>query len=126
MKNDPPLVELPRANKEMVEQYVRASVPGATESEIASRVAEVLMTDALGRAIHAGRHPGGLLDMPKCVRTNSAGIVEDVPYGYEDPTQPTDDCSCEMVAGGLVTMMKLQEMQAGPQIVLPPGKTNHH
>lgn len=125
MLKDPPLIELPRAQKDMVEQYVRAAVPLATKEEVASRVAEVLMTDALGRAIHAGRHPGGLLDMPKCVRTNSAGIVEDVPYGYENPTQPTDDCTCEQVAGGLVTMMKLQEAQA-TQIVLPPGKTNHH
>lgn len=128
MKNDPPLIALPRANKSMVEQYVRTAMPTATESEVASRVAEVLMTDALGRAVHEGRHPGGLLDMPKCVRTSSAGIVEEVPYGYENPTAPTDDCDCEMIAGGLVTMMKLQEMQAAQasQIVLPPGKTNHH
>lgn len=128
MQNDPPLEELPRPTAELVEAYVRQIMPTATKQEIASRVAEVIMTDALGRAIHHGRTPGGLLDMPKCVRVTMANTVQEVPYGYDDPTKPTNNCTCEQVAGGLITIMKMLEQRDAQQhrIVLPPGQTNHH
>ena len=126
--NDHPLDELPRPTPELVEAYVRQIQPTATKQEVASRVAEVLMTDALGRAIHHGRMPGGLLDLPKCVRISSAEVVQEVPYGYDDPTHPEYACQCEQMAGGLITIMKMLETQDAVQhrIVLPPGQTNHH
>jgi hypothetical protein len=108
---DQPFIELPRPTPGMVEHYVRANVPNASDEEIASRVAEVIMTDALGRAIHHGRTPGGLLDLPKCSRVTRAGLTQEVPYGYEDKVYPGYSCQCEQISGGLIAIMKAMEVR---------------
>lgn len=119
---DPPLTELPRANRSMVEQYVREAMPGASEKEVASQVSEVLMADALGRAIHAQRGPGSALDMNRCVRVNSSDMIEPVPYSYDD-SDGGYVCDCEQIALQLVATMKAQQTMAdtvaASQIVVP-------
>lgn len=104
---DPPMVELPRADRAMVMEYTRAAMPGATEQEVLSEVARVEMADALGRAIHASRGVGEVINIQQCVRVRSDGAPEPVPYGYEDKERGFA-CDCEDIALHLVEQMKAQ------------------
>jgi hypothetical protein len=112
----PPLTPLPRANRSLVEQYVRSAMAGAPKQAIAEQVSAVLMADALGRAIHSQRGPveGRVFaDLNRCVRLNNeTDQIEEVPYGYEDPEYR---CDCEELALKLVAVMK--DEQAHDEIV---------
>lgn len=127
--SDPPLVELPRVDEDTVRQYVMLHrEAGWTEADVRSQIAEVLMADALGRAIHASRGPGYMIDMPKCTRVNKAGEVENVPYGYDDLKGAGYICDCEDIGLFLVAKMKEQQIDEAPQrptIIVPrDGKAN--
>lgn len=114
--DDPPMEELPRANEKMVRQWVMVHrKPDWTEADVRSQVSQVLMADALGRAIHASRGPGLMIDMPKCTRVNKAGEVENVPYGYDDLAGAGYMCDCEAMALYLVEVMKQQQAEADSQ-----------
>lgn len=104
---DPPMVELPKANRQMVTHYVtEAMPPNATQAQINHEVSMVLMADAMGRAIHVVRGPGQPLDIPRCMRVNKAGVAEDVPYGYDDERGPAGyNCNCEQIALVVVNMI---------------------
>jgi hypothetical protein len=106
---DPPMVELPRASRDMVEAYVRQHMPNATVQEVASQVSETLMADGLGRAYHASRWPGGIIDTTRCMRVTKAGQTEDIPYGYDDERPDGYACDCEKVAIHLIEVMKAQQ-----------------
>lgn len=124
----PPMVDLPRANPSMVEQYVRHNMPNATKQEVASQVSEVLMADALGRAIHQAKIIGG--PWPgACVRPIRWDVeptkdedFEKVPYGYDSGEF---ECECESMALHLVELMKAQQAMADTKmnhiIVAQPG-----
>jgi hypothetical protein len=106
---DPPMQELPRATRDVVEAYVRQHMPNASPQEIASQVSETMMADGLGRAYHASRWPGGIIDTTRCVRVNKAGAVEPIPYGYDDERPDGYACDCENIAIHLIEVMKAQQ-----------------
>lgn len=108
IEEDPPLVELPRAHRSMVEQYVREAMPpGTPESTIQSEVASVMLADALGRALHEAKRVGGPWPGP-CVRQRTDGEVEQVPYGWGNEYE----CECEAMALHLIELMKSQQVMA--------------
>ena len=107
----PPLIDLPVANRSMVEEYVRNAMPNASPQQIASQVSEVVMADSLGRAIHQAKRIGGPWPAP-CARPKqwnrepkSDEDMEEVPYGYDSGEQ---ECICESMALHLVELMKSQ------------------
>lgn len=108
---DPPMVELPPAEREVVTAHVRSILgPTASDQDVATWASEVMMADTLGRAIHNLRGEGQPLDMPRCVRINRDNQIEAIPYGYDDERPDGYACSCEQVALALVENMKAQTM----------------
>ena len=109
--SDPKMEELPRASRAMVEHFVRSNMPPmSTDVQINHEVSMVLMADAMGRAIHVVRGPGQPLDIPRCVRVNSHGQVEPVPYGYDDERGTEGyNCNCEGIALVIVNMIAAME-----------------
>jgi hypothetical protein len=126
--DDPPMIELPRANRQMVTHFVtEAMPPNATVAQINHEVSMVLMADAMGRAIHVVRGPGQPLDIPRCTRVNSAGQVEDVPYAYDDERGVEGyHCDCENIALVVVNMIaamdQVEQVKTAP--VVTPDQEN--
>ena len=106
------LAELPRPTPQMVEDTLKQMFQQITPQELASRTAETLMADSLGRALHAQRGPGLIVDMGKCVRLNSEDQIEEVPYGYDDQQEDGYACDCEDMAIALIETMKAQQAMA--------------
>lgn len=110
------MVDLPVANRSMIEQYVRQHMPNATPQQIASQVSEVVMADSLGRAIHKAKTIGGPWGAP-CARPiqwdrepTSDEDMEPVPYSYDSGEH---ECECEAMALHLVELMKAQAALSG-------------
>jgi len=126
--DDPPMIELPRANRQMVTHFVtEAMPPNATVAQINHEVSMVLMADAMGRAIHVVRGPGQPLDIERCTRVNKAGQVEDVPYAYDDERGAEGyHCNCENIALVIVNMIAAMDSveQVKTQPVVDSGQSN--
>lgn len=126
---DPPMVEIPRANRQMATHFVTEALgPTATVAQINHEVSMVLMADAMGRAIHVIRGPGQPLDIPRCVRVNQYGQIEEVPYAYDDERGVEGyNCNCEQIALVIVNMIaamdQVEQVKSTP-VVEDVGRDN--